>query len=141
MPRTTSDNVQTIIELEEGDDLTAFILTANELVTEICASVKKADGTDFYGAGRLELIERWLAAHFYAVLRPRPFLEQIDVLRVQNESKVDIGLDVTRYGQQAMRLDTQGGLAVLNNSLKKAIKPLPAQNRRKSLTWLGKPLE
>lgn len=113
MPRTSSTAVQGIIEVDEDADLTPFIETANALVTEVCVPAG-------YDAARLELIERWLAAHFYAVLAPRAIVEQVGSagggVREQYESKVDLGLSITRYGQQAMMLDTTGGLAALNQA-------------------------
>jgi hypothetical protein len=125
MPRTTESAVEGIIEVEDDDDLTPFIETANLVVTDNCT----ASG---YSDAKLEMIERWLSAHYYAILRPRNFLEQVDTLREQIESKVDLGFNVTRYGQQAMRLDNAGNLGRLDAIIKKGL----AVTR--SVIWLGK---
>jgi hypothetical protein len=122
--RTTPSLVAGIIEVDPSIDLDPFILTASELVTEVCAIAS-------YTVGRLELIERWLAAHFYAIRDPRTTQERAGSVGANFESKVDLNLALTRYGQQAMMLDTQGGLAALNKSI------LSGGSRVASVTWLG----
>jgi hypothetical protein len=108
--RTTAALVAAIIEVDPSIDLDPFIFTASELVTEVCAIAG-------YTVERLELIERWLSAHFYAIRDPRTTNEKAGSVGASYESKVDLNLALTRYGQQAMLLDTQGGLAALNKSL------------------------
>lgn len=129
MARTTALLVGGLIDVDPDYDLTPFIDTANELVSEVCAPVTT------YTTTRLELIERWLAAHFYAILDPRAISEGANFIIQRIESQVDLGFDVTRYGQQAMRLDTNGGLAKLNEDTKKGGK------RKVSIHWLGKTTE
>lgn len=115
MPRTTPELVGTIITVSARDDVTACIATANVIVTKVCG------GSD-YDSTQFELIERWLAAHFYAVWRPRTSMEQAGPVRQEFEQiKVDLGLDVTKYGQTAMRIDTDGSLAAMNNTQKKVL--------------------
>lgn len=123
--RTTDVAVQGIIETNVNISLTPFIEAANALVTEICADVETYDDT------RLELIERWLAAHFYAIREPRRLSDRAAVVSKQIESSVDLGFDVTRYGQMAMRLDTNGGLSALNKQAKGGGKMTA------SVVWLG----
>lgn len=130
--RTTLTLVSQIITIEE--DFTeevfeaAFIAPANELVTEVCASVlNDSTGLPYYSDVRLELIERWLSAHFYAILSPRALNERAGSVGETIESKVDLNLSVTRYGQQAMVLDTQGGLKRINST--RSFKP--------NIIWLG----
>lgn len=138
MPYTTATQVETIIDVDEGDDLTAFIAAADMLVQECC--LLDVDGNSLgYTDVQLEMIERWLSAHFYAIFEPRSFLDQVGDLRQQIESKVNLRLEVTRYGQQAMLLDFHGGLAALNNGLAKVEKKFPAITGRKpSINWLGR---
>lgn len=124
MARTTAALVAAICEADDGDDLAPFILTANELVTELCVPAG-------YSTTRLELIERWLAAHFYRVDIANSLSETTGPLQDTIESKVDLGLNVTRWGQQAMILDTAGKLAAVNNATQKVVK------RTKSILWLG----
>jgi len=121
--RTTSVLVAAIIEVDTDIDLEPFIFTASELVTEVCAIAG-------YTVERLELIERWLSAHFYAIRDPRVTQEKAGSVGANFESKVDLNLALTRYGQQAMLLDTQGGLAALNQSMLSG-------KRTASVAWLG----
>jgi len=125
MARTTSEEVALIIEVDGSISLTPFIEAANALVTEKCS-------TDDYDATRLELIERWLSAHFYAIRDARPTNERAGSVGASYQSKVDLGFDVTHYGQMAMRLDTAGGLAALNAEAKKG------GSRTAMVTWAGK---
>lgn len=130
MARTTAALVGKIIEVDDGDDLTAFIDTASLLVTDICTS-------SGYSDAKLELVERWLSAHYYDIHRPRAFSENARGIGEQYEFiKVDLHLNVTKYGQQAMIIDTAGNLAALNNSMKKVTIPLAAGGTAGS-RWLG----
>lgn len=129
MPRTTDVLVKGVIEVDTlaVPDLTPFIVVANELVTEICVPAGYADS-------RLELIETWLAAHFYAIRDPRLTSETVGPLSQSIESRVDLGLDVTRYGQMAKRLDTAGGLALLDERMKKGY----GKFNLSGVTYIGK---
>ena len=130
MARTTSVLVAGIIEWDSDTTksshipLAPFISIANELVTECC-------GDGDYTATRLELIERWLSAHFYHHRDMKPEQEKAGSVSQKLQSKVDLGFDNTHYGQAAMRLDTEGGLAVLNERIKKG------KRATVSVTWLG----
>lgn len=108
--RTTAEAVAKIIELDlvSVPDIEPFILVANELVTELCSDSD-------YSATRLELIERWLAAHFYCARDPRAASEGLGGLST-GFSLASLGqyLAGTIHGQQAMMLDTAGNLAALN---------------------------
>jgi len=133
MPRTTKDEIEEIIELDAEiipDDaaMAPFILVANELVTECCTG-DAGPATDYTDA-RLELIERWLAAHLYTNRDPRAVSERAGSVGATVQSRVDLGFDTSHYGQSAMRLDTNGGLAKLNDDMKKG-KP------RVGASWLG----
>lgn len=112
MARTTSALIGGIIEVDEDIVLTPFIETANAFVTEHCSE-------DDYDAVRLELIERWLAAHFYTVRDMRAESEKAGSTMEKKQSKVDLGFDTSHYGQIAMRLDTRGGLSRLNEQAKR----------------------
>lgn len=125
MPRTTSVLVAGIIEVDVTIDLTPFIFPANELVTEKCADAGYTDE-------RLELIERYLAAHFYTLRDPRPVSEKAGSVGVTYQSKVALNLATSHYGQHAMILDTAGGLAELNETITN-----PRVTRQGGVTWLG----
>jgi len=126
--RTTAELVEEIIDvdIESGADLNPFISASNALVTECCTDLDK-DYTDAH----LIIIETWLAAHFYTVKDMRAISEKAGSVSERFQSKVDVGFSTSHYGQMAMRLDYKGGLARLDNKMKKGTK-IP------SVTWLGK---
>lgn len=126
MPRTTSEAVAGIIEVDDSIDLDPFILPANALVTEICAAAGTLDDV------RLEMIERYLSAHFYTLRDPRSTSEQAGPVNASYQSKVDLFLCTSHYGQMAILLDTTGGLAQLNEDAQN-----PSKVRTLSVTWVG----
>ena len=124
--RTTPTLVEGIIEIDSAIGLTPFIAAANALVTQCCT-----DLTEDYTTGQLQIIETWLAAHFYTVRDMRAEAEKAGPVSEKFQSKVDLGFDTSHYGQMAMRLDWKGGLAALNEEVKKGIKKIIIG------TWLG----
>lgn len=111
MARVTQAEVGGIIalDLKTVPDITPFIDAANSLVTELLV----APATTLDDA-RLKLVELWLSAHFFAIRIARATLQKAGDVSQTLQSKVDLGFDVTHYGQMAMRLDTSGILARLN---------------------------
>jgi hypothetical protein len=108
---------------------------ANELVTEVCATALRPDGVTLWHAeSRLALIECLLACHFYCLNDPRGQRERVGPLTFEAQSKVDLGLDVTHYGQQAKRLDTSGALAALDEAAEEG-RPV---RFTASLRWAGR---
>jgi len=88
------------------EDMTPFITVANLLVEQYLASSNLS-------AQHLKEIERWLSAHFAAIMDPRVRKRTIgdgaESYAISGGYKG--GLDATPYGQQAMVLDTTGKLA------------------------------
>lgn len=125
MGRTDSTAVEGIIEVDASISLDPFIEVANSLVTKCCGDV-----TD-YTAADLELIERWLSAHFYTVRDMRAEMEKAGAVSEKKQSKVDLGFDTSHYGQTAMRIDTAGGLGQLNERIKNG------RSAGFSINWLG----
>jgi hypothetical protein len=126
MSRTTAEAITSIINFDTSiTDLTPFIESASELVTEIC------EATGEYSEARLELIERWLAAHFVAIRDPRYVSQQIGQAANTYQQKVGMNLSLTPYGQQAMMLDTKGGLAWLDKHIASGKRAVA------SVAWLG----
>ena len=123
--RTTAVAINLIIEIDANISLTPFIEAANALVTECCS------GSSTYDATRLELIERWLSAHFYTVRDMRAESEKAGSVAEKKQSKVDLGFNTSHYGQMAMRLDTEGGLAALNERI------LKGKTSAIEFSWLG----
>ncbi len=126
--RTTTTLVEAIIENDESITLTPFIDAANILVTKFCT-----DLNDDYTSDELVKIETWLSAHFFTVRDPRRTSEKAGSVaeRFQNERSVDLGFDTSHYGQMAMRLDYHGGLAKLNEQIKKGTA------KQLVFTWTG----
>lgn len=122
MARTTPLLVQGILlnsyDSRRTPSLLPFIAVANELTTEV-ATKAAAKGVN-HSSTRLELIERYLAAHQYTV-SDRRFTEQ----RTFDGSKAIF--ESTSFLDAAKALDTSGSLALIL-SPKKA-----------TLLWLGKP--
>lgn len=114
--RTSAEAVEKIIEVDELiTDLDPFILSANKLVTKFCAS-------EDYDDEELEMIERWLAAHFYAIRDPRITQEAIGPIRENKQVQLGLHFNVTTYGQHALVLDYHGGLATLQKNITKGTK-------------------
>jgi len=124
--RTTAAAVALIIKVNATatPDLGPFIEAANSIVTAVCTSTALTEA-------QLELIERWLSAHMYAIRAPRRAMERAGDVAQSFQYKVDLGLKVTTYGQQAMLLDTSGALANLDA---RTTKGGPV---RATVAWLG----
>ena len=134
-PRTTRTLMEGITDIRKNDDVDPFIATANDLVNECCAIATDVDGiTPFYTELQLTDIETWLACHFYHIYRPWKRGVSAGTVRADYESKVDLGLAQTRYGQQAMVLDRFGGLAA-QDALVRSSAPPPF--KYSTMLWLG----
>ena len=110
--RTTARKVQAIIDVDTDIDVMPFIETASSLVTEICVPAG-------YDDARLELIERWLAGHFYAIRDPRMQSQGFGGANGSMQGQTAMHFQGTSYGQQALLLDTAGGLARLSEHIAK----------------------
>lgn len=113
MARVTDSEVKAIIDTSR--DTTPFINNANLLITEILAN--SGLSTD-----RLKMIELYLSAHFVAVTEEKGGLTSSKVGNSSDSFGGDYtqGLNLTRYGQQAVLLDTSGLLAGMATPKKRA---------------------
>ncbi len=104
MPRVTSSEVKGLITTRF--DVDPFIATATLLVDESLVGQGLSDV-------RLKTIELWLSAHFVAVAEERGALTGSEKGESSEtyEIIVGTGLNMTRFGQQAISLDTSGVLA------------------------------
>lgn len=120
--RTSSSSVQSILgdNYDGSTDLTAFIATASALTDHVAA--KDSDG--ILSATVLELIERWLAAHFYAHADQLKTQEGRGQSNASYQGQYGMGLKGTKYGQAALDLDFTGALAALGK-------------KRIGMSWLG----
>jgi hypothetical protein len=138
---TTPPKVQGIlIDFDPSADFAPFIDAADAIVVAQLDPLVLADGvTPYYTTSQKELIERWLAAHFYSIYDPRSKTESVrGVGATVEDLKVDLRLNLTKYGQMAMSLDTSGSLAAYNNELGVVRKPLPVQGTA-AVIYLGGP--
>ena len=105
--------------------LTPFIDIAGALVDDLVAAATTAPTT-----ARLELLERWLAAHYYA-LSDQPFMEEWDSQgKAKYQGETGKYLEATKYGQAAVGLDSTGYLSRLARGVTRV---------SAGMTWLGKP--
>lgn len=129
MARTNSDAVKAILLLDydskRSPDLAAFIETASALVDDVvdCAAEKGVALTD----ARLELIERWLAAHLYKMSDKDVTSSSQQGASASFTGQFGMGFDATRYGQMATRIDSSGCLDNIDKT------------QEASMEWLGKP--
>jgi hypothetical protein len=116
MARTTRELVEGVCELDSEIDLDPFIETANNIVTQVCLDSDYSDET-------LELIERWLSAHFYKCGKdPASQQEQAGKVSVTYQGRTYTGLRHSTWGQMAMLIDTAGNLKILDDNSKFKIK-------------------
>lgn len=106
-------------------DLSPRIDTATVIVdrVNVCAVAKNIalTGTE------LELIERWLAAHFYAIVDKPYQSKSTGGASASFQGQTGMRLETTHYGQTAMNVDYSGCLENINKR----------QFGRSA--WLGKP--
>ncbi len=129
MPRTTSgavlDLLQRDYDTRRKPSLNVHIASANAMVTRVaaCATAKGKTLT----AVELELIERWLAAHKYVCIDQTYAEKTTGDAKAVYHGRTGMGLESSRYGQEAMNLDYSGCLESLN------------KRKTARLVWLGKP--
>lgn len=130
MARTNSDAVKAVLaggkdyDLALSPSLSPYIDAAYSLVNRVvvCAAKKNIVISD----EDLELIERWLAAHFYAV-SDKPYSSRSTLGASGSfQGQTAMHLDATLYGQQAKLIDYSGCLENISNK------------QRVRVGWLGK---
>lgn len=112
--RTTEEAVGAIIEVDSDISLTPFIETGSNLTDRVAAAASPPS------AATLELIERYLSAHCYTLRAPRAIQERAGSVGETFQSRVDLGLKTSHYGQMALTLDTTGVLSQISNGTKAA---------------------
>ena len=109
MPRTTSNSVKNILgaNYDGTTPLHPFVITASSLVNKVAGK----DLTGVLSSDDLELIERWLAAHFYG--HADQFYQQRSTGRASGgfQGQTAMVFNSTQYGQTALALDVTGELA------------------------------
>lgn len=132
MPLTTVDAVEKVLldnyDFEELPDLYPFIEAASVVVDDVVECATEAGKT--LSASRRELIERWLAAHFYAAGPDKTYSrKRTEKAEGWFDGKTEKYLESTLFGQMAVILDSTGCLQEI------------AVRGRQSIGgyWLGRP--
>lgn len=123
--RVTAAEVTAIIETDIAD-ISPFITAANLIVTEHSSTLDDTTAKE---------VERWLSAHMVAIRDMRVSSEKAGSVGQNFQHKLEVGLQVTMYGQQALALDSSGGLAKWNRATNEGLSSTPV------LEWLGTEIE
>jgi len=107
--------------------LKPFIDTATILVDRI----ESGDSAGVMTDAALEMVERYLGAHFYAHADQITQTRSTGGASGQFQGRTDLGFDSTQYGQTAKRLDATGLLVLLDQP----------QRPKASCAWLGKVMD
>lgn len=115
MSRVSDSELRTLVEARDGEALSPFIADAHVLVDETL------DLSQFT-AGKLKLIEKYLAAHLWVLALEKGGLTSEKVGEATNTYQKYSGtaLSSTRFGQQVITFDTTGALDKVLSYSKKA---------------------
>lgn len=104
--RATAVDVRALLGVDASVDVAFFVTTANTVVDELLLSSGLTEAT-------LKLIETFLAAHFYVLTNEggARASETIGDATERYHNTYTKGFGSTRFGQQALVLDTTGTLA------------------------------
>lgn len=132
MSRTNDSAVRGIIETDSSVSLKPFIQTAASLVDWLEA--QDAADQSLLSDDTLELIERYLAAHFYQANRDRNYSSKSTGRSSGSfQGQTAMVLTSTDPGQTAILLD-------VTNKLSRRSKEAEEGNRKRvGFTWLGTP--
>lgn len=127
MARTTAADVEDLLagDYDGSTSLAVHIATATAIVdrVEACAANKDITLSD----AELELIERWLAAHSYAMVDQPYQSKTTGRASATFQGRTGMRLEATKYGQQAMAVDYSGCLNAIG------------QRKTAGGFWLGRP--
>lgn len=127
-PEDIADRVAKIIKVRAGADLSEDVLSALMLIEGLAVPAG-------YTQSEMETLHVWLTAHLYEVNVQRKFEQRIGKTMEKPETKVDLGLNLTRPGQQVLMLDYKKAFAQTVTPIDQI--PL----RRVRVVWAGTPRE
>jgi hypothetical protein len=112
--RTTPAKVQGILgrNYTPGSDVAPFIETASAIIDDLVIAASANSLT--VSATKLEILERWVAAHCYGHHDQFFQSKSTDGASASFQGQTGKFLESTQYGQMAMSLDTTGFLNRLN---------------------------
>ena len=105
-----------VLEIYTPDD-SALVMTPCIDAAHALVEMRLTDSAVILSDELLKEIERWLAAHFCAIICRMPMREGVGGMAtatIDFNNKLGFGLDNTLYGQQAKLLDVSGTLARLD---------------------------
>lgn len=115
--RTTVADVKAVLlpgkdyDTEDAPSLQPFIDTATVIVDRVATCATDRDKT--LTSGELELIERWLAAHLYAMSDQTYASKSTAGASASFHGQTGMHLEATKYGQTAVTLDYSGCLTAI----------------------------
>jgi hypothetical protein len=115
MARTNDAAVKALLlpgrdyDTEQAPSLTPFIDTASAMVDDVADCITAKGGTA-HSVSRLELIERWLSAHYFKVSDKGYSSRSTEGASGAFDGQTAMYLESTLYGQTALRLDSSGCL-------------------------------
>lgn len=118
MARTSAEMVKEVLaagkdyDLDDNPILLPYIDAASSIVDDIVSCVSDKELTALTSA-KLEIIERWLAAHFYVVSDQTYASKSTQGASASFHGKTGMHLESSRYGQTAITLDSSGCLAAI----------------------------
>lgn len=127
-PAAIAVRVGKIIKVRAGADLSEDVQSALMLIEGLAVPAG-------YTQSELEVLHVWLTAHLYEVNVQRKFEQKIGKTMEKPETKVDLGLNLTRPGQQVLMFDYKKAFSILVTPLDEV--PL----RRVRVAWVGTPRE
>ena len=121
---TDEDAVREILDVDPTiPSLEPFIAAAHSVINAHCEGLAPEIRQE---------VEKWLAAHFVCVRDPRAVSGTAKGVGETLQSRIDLGLNLSHYGQTAMLLDTTGGLAAWNTEVTEGKTKIPI-----SMDWMG----
>ena len=111
--RTTASAVQKVIDVDTDIWDDQFIDDASVIVDKV-----ESNSGSAYSAAELEFMERYIAAHLYAIRDPQYVKEKTgrSSATYQRGSTTGVGLDSTQWGQTALSFDHNGDLGTISGS-------------------------
>lgn len=113
--RVTEREVRLVVETDDDTLVAPFIDIANALVDDL----ESEDANSSLSAAMLKQIEILLSAHFYSHLDQPYIAKSTGGASGSFQGQFGMGLDSTRWGQSAKRLDKTGYLAQLDKGRSK----------------------
>jgi len=113
MARTNEDAVALIIQVDRSiiTDFDPFMDSADLIVDNVIALAP------IPSVASLELVARYLSAHFIAIAQGQIQMEKVKSIQQQFATYVDKGFAITHWGSTAMMVDTTGRLAAFHTRL------------------------